>query len=291
MKQRSLSGIIGIILAVLVISQFDSIIFNIICALIYLIAVYEISGAYKEDNSIFVNITLGIFGCVVLMNQYLNVPFYILCTLFILSYAFIIVFQFEKISFRNVSTNFAFGLFVLFGIFSIVNLKTMMPYSIFGSDAAFVFSFIAAISWGGDTSAYFAGYFFGKNKLAPKLSPKKTKEGAVGGVLGSAIFSNLFLYIYYLIKPTIDNSSEVYEISTQLIIIITVVAVIGSCIGIIGDLFASAIKRQVGIKDYGNIMPGHGGVLDRFDSVLLVAPFVIATVSGFIVSAGGIFNV
>ncbi len=291
MKERSVSGIIGIIIALLAISQFNSIIFNILAAVVYLIAIYEISGAFKKENSIFVSVILGVFGVVILMNQYLNIPVYIAFVLFVLAYAFIIVFQFEKVSFNIVSTNLAFGLFVLFGFFSVLNLKIILPSTEFGYDAAFIFTFIAAISWGGDTMAYFAGYLFGKNKLAPKLSPKKTKEGAVGGLIGSALFSNLFLYIYKFVKPIVENSSEIYEISTQLIIIITIIAIIGSCVGIIGDLFASAIKRQVGIKDYGNIMPGHGGVLDRFDSVLLVAPFVVCVISVVIVSAGGIFNV
>ncbi len=281
----------GILIAIAALSQFNSIVFNICAVIVYLIAIYEISGAYKEYNSAFVHITLGLFGTVNIMNEYLNFSFFNLTMIFVLIYAFIIVFQFEKISFRTVSTNLIFGLFVMFGIYSVVNLKIMLPYSNFGWDAGFIFTYIAAISWGGDTMAYFAGYFFGKTKLAPKLSPKKTREGAVGGLVGSALFANLFLFIYLNLKPILETASVKYEISTQLFITITIIAVLGSMVGMIGDLFASAIKRQVGIKDYGNIMPGHGGVLDRFDSVLLVAPFVSAILGSVVLSAGGIFNV
>ncbi len=291
MKQRILSAIVGILIALFALSQFNSILFNIFAVAIYLIAVYEISGAYKEWNTNFVHIALGLFGSLNIMNEYLNIPFYILSMFFVLTYAFIIVFQFEKISFRTVSTNLLFGLFVMFGIYSVVNLKIILPFDSFGWDAAFIFSYIAAISWGGDTMAYFAGYFFGKTKLAPKLSPKKTREGAVGGLIGSALFANLFLIIYKNIKPIIENTNVEYQISTQLFIIITIIAVIGSSIGMVGDLFASAIKRQVGIKDYGNIMPGHGGILDRFDSVLLVAPFVVAILSNIVNYQEGLFNV
>ncbi len=291
MKQRIITSIFGIMLAIGILTQFNNILFNIAALILYLIAVYEISGAYKEYNSIFVNITLGVLGGVFIMNEYLNIPFYILIALFFIAYAFIIVFQFEKISFRTVSTNLMFGLFVLFGIYSVVNLKILLPYNTFGWDAGFVFAYISAISWGGDTMAYFAGYFFGKTKLAPKLSPKKTREGALGGLLGSALFANLFLIIYMNIKSSLENSDLTYEISTQLVITITIIAILGSMVGMIGDLFASAIKRQVGIKDYGNILPGHGGVLDRFDSVLLVTPFVVATFAGIVLNSGGIFNV
>lgn len=112
-----------------------------------------------------------------------------------------------------------------------------------------------------DTCAYFTGYLFGKNKLIPSISPKKTIEGSIGGIIGSTIVCLIFGYIFEL------------NIGIMLII-----GSVGSVVAQIGDLFASSIKRYVGIKDYGNLIPGHGGVLDRFDSVILVAPFVYSTI-------------
>ncbi|MFA5528606.1 MAG: phosphatidate cytidylyltransferase [Peptostreptococcales bacterium] len=117
-----------------------------------------------------------------------------------------------------------------------------------------------------DTSAYFSGYFLGKNKLWPEISPKKTKEGAVGGVLGSVIVSTL---VGYFVAP-------------DLLIHFVILGFIGSVGGQIGDLIASAFKRKLDIKDYGNIIPGHGGVMDRFDSILVTGPLVYYYVILFI---------
>ncbi len=113
-------------------------------------------------------------------------------------------------------------------------------------------------AWGTDTFAYFSGYFFGKRKLCPSISPKKTVEGAIGGILGSIITSLIFGYIFLK-----DH-----------MFIIALTGGIGSIVAQIGDLSASLVKRHVNVKDFGNIIPGHGGILDRFDSVLFTAPIV-----------------
>ena len=115
---------------------------------------------------------------------------------------------------------------------------------------------IAAL--GSDIFAYFTGHLFGKHKIAPNLSPKKTVEGAIGGIIGSSLLCWLFGYLF------------VNEMAT----ICLFLGVIGGFAGIAGDLTASAFKRKMEIKDYSNLIPGHGGVLDRFDSVLFVAPVV-----------------
>ncbi len=111
-------------------------------------------------------------------------------------------------------------------------------------------------AWVSDTSAYFAGFFFGKHKLIPEISPKKTVEGAIGGVIGTVIFTVGFALIFH-------EESPMYFVP---------LAIVGSAFGQLGDLFASAIKRELDIKDYGNLIPGHGGVIDRFDSILFTAP-------------------
>ncbi|MFR9070693.1 MAG: phosphatidate cytidylyltransferase, partial [Paraclostridium sp.] len=124
---------------------------------------------------------------------------------------------------------------------------------------------IFIISFMTDTFAYFSGYLFGKHKLIPSISPKKTIEGSIGGILGSTICCVIFGYIFKL------------DITHMIL-----VGSIGSIVAQFGDLFASAIKRYVGIKDYGKLIPGHGGILDRFDSVILVAPFVYYAIYIFI---------
>ena len=116
-----------------------------------------------------------------------------------------------------------------------------------------------------DTCAYFAGYAFGKHKLIPKVSPKKTIEGSIGGILGSTLICLAFGYYF-----NIDLK------------VIVILGFLGSIVAQVGDLFASSVKRYVGIKDYGKLIPGHGGILDRFDSVILVAPFVYSIINLFI---------
>lgn len=123
------------------------------------------------------------------------------------------------------------------------------------------FILIFAFSWGADSGAYFGGTFFGKHKLAPVISPKKTVEGAAFGILGSVLVTVIVCGIY--------NAAFGVDIKW---VTVNICAIIFSLVGMVGDLFASLIKRSCGIKDYGNLMPGHGGVLDRFDSVLLISP-------------------
>lgn len=122
-----------------------------------------------------------------------------------------------------------------------------------------VYLFLAI--WGSDSGAYFAGRAFGKHKLAPQLSPKKTKEGSVGGILCAVLL--VVLFNWYLGTGALMS----YAVAV-------VFGVIISIIGQIGDLAESMIKRFADVKDSGNILPGHGGILDRFDSIIMAAPFV-----------------
>lgn len=125
-------------------------------------------------------------------------------------------------------------------------------------EASFLVWYIFIIAWSSDTCAYFVGVFFGKHKLYEAVSPKKTVEGSIGGILGSILIVTIVTYF-------IDKSFIIHGI---------ILSGVGSTISQIGDLIASKIKREAKIKDYGNLMPGHGGVLDRFDSILVVAPLV-----------------
>lgn len=117
---------------------------------------------------------------------------------------------------------------------------------------------VVIAAFGSDICAYFTGYFLGKHKMAPNLSPKKTVEGAVGGLIGSTALCALFAF--FLMKNSIA--------------VCALIGLVGGAAGMAGDLTASAFKRKMGIKDYGKLIPGHGGIMDRFDSVMFVAPVI-----------------
>ena len=117
---------------------------------------------------------------------------------------------------------------------------------------------VVITAFGTDIMAYFTGYALGKHKLCPKISPKKTIEGSVGGTLGSIILCGIFGFFFA--KP--------------LLVHCLIIGLLGGVISQFGDLTASVFKRKMGIKDYGNLIPGHGGILDRFDSVLFTGPLV-----------------
>lgn len=124
------------------------------------------------------------------------------------------------------------------------------------------FAFLA--SWGSDTCAYCVGVLIGKHKMTPKLSPKKSVEGAVGGILGAALL--FVLYTYFVINR--------YTAMTLPLPVAAALGAAGALVSMVGDLAASAVKRDHGIKDYGKLIPGHGGIMDRFDSVIVAGPIV-----------------
>ena len=119
-------------------------------------------------------------------------------------------------------------------------------------------------SWINDTSAYFVGRALGKHKMAPVLSPKKSIEGLIGGIVGAGVFGAVFGILFDKYVDTMNYAPLLFA----------VVGAVGALPAVIGDLAASAIKRNNDIKDYGKLIPGHGGILDRFDSIIFTAPII-----------------
>ncbi len=162
---------------------------------------------------------------------------------------------------------------IMAALFAIVYVAVMLSY-IFKTrnleGGAWLVGLIFLSSWGSDTCAYCVGRLIGKHKMAPVLSPKKSIEGAVGGVAGAALLGCLYALLIGSINSAQGHTPLLYGI----------ICAIGALISMVGDLAASAIKRNKEIKDYGHLIPGHGGILDRFDSVIFTAPFIyfLATV-------------
>jgi len=217
---------------------------------ITLIAVYEMLNVLKKKYK------------PVVIPSYLMVIIFFVCyhfefftvllgaiTVYIALLLMIYVFD-EDRHFSDVGVTFLGVGYILFFIYHIILLANLEP--------KYMIWFIFIASWGADTGAYFAGNAFGKTKLAPKVSPKKTVEGLIGGVITAVILCVILSMVF---EPSLIPHS-------------IAIGVIGSLISVVGDLSASKIKREMDVKDYGHIMPGHGGVMDRFDSVILVTPFI-----------------
>ena len=164
-----------------------------------------------------------------------------------------------KLRFSKVALCIMAGLVFPFLLCSLVRIQSYEGAGRYYIMLPFVVAFLS------DAGAYFIGKFFGKHQLAPVISPKKTVEGALGGFAGAVIG----MVIYGVLLDLAFGFSVNYLYAN-------IYGVIGSLAGMFGDLCFSAIKRQTGIKDFGNILPGHGGMLERFDSMMIVGPLVEA---------------
>ena len=233
--------------------------------MISLIGLYELYKVMKFENT-----PLACVGYLGAFAWYLNidtkpnaildikVPELMIFSIVVVAALLVFVVKYPKYS-ANQLFSTIFGIFYIPVMISFI-FKTRETIA-FGQWLAWM---VYVSSWGSDTCAYAVGRLFGKHKLAPDLSPKKSVEGSVGGIIGSALIG----VIFGLIMSNFTGKSE------NLIIIFAVIGGLGSVISQIGDLAASGIKRNYDIKDYGHLIPGHGGILDRYDSIIITAPIV-----------------
>lgn len=256
-KTRLLSGIVLVILAIGFIILGGDILLAVI-GLISLIGMYELYRVLKIEKSV-----IGIMGYLAAIVYFLNIRFAFIPDILMLVFAFLIlllfayVFSYPKYDAKQVMTVF-FGLFYVAGMLSYVYQIRMLEN---GKYLAFL---VFICSWGCDTCAYCVGKLIGKHKMSPILSPKKSVEGAFGGVIGAALLAALYAFIF----------RNAMSLSTVEIWIIAGITAVAALISMVGDLAASAIKRNYDIKDYGTLIPGHGGILDRFDSMIITAPII-----------------
>ncbi len=257
MLTRIISGVIGVLALVAVLVFMPAVATKVAVAVVASIALYEFYAAVLgKGKEMLKKLPLIIVGYIVGFAFMFADTTYILPVAavgVVVTFALLVLF-YSRITFKECTICFA-GSVYIFALLRHIFMVRHLENGKFLVFAIFIGAFIT------DTGAYFTGCFFGKHKLAPKLSPKKTVEGSVGGIVATIFAFFVFAWI--------GNYFYGYDISIAGIII---TGVILSAVSQLGDLAASAIKREMGIKDYGNIMPGHGGALDRFDSVLFVAP-------------------
>ncbi len=281
MKTRIITALVGLLILALVFFTFDTIIFNLCAATVALIATHEVFNAVgftKKEWPIFVAqipYALLIFCAGSGDLSIFIIPATVILLLF---YGIYLVARNGTVSFQKTSGLVFFSIMVFMCFYSIVFLKYRFPMEVYEYDAIFFILLTFSFGWISDSCAYFAGRAFGKHKLCPNISPHKTIEGAIGGVLGAIIFAVLFTYGYINLAGRHEAFSN-DEVIVSIYVLVAILALFASVLGIYGDLFASVVKRQCGIKDYGTIFPGHGGILDRFDSVMFIAPFAVVIVS------------
>lgn len=252
-KTRLLSGIVLVILALITIISGNLVLF---CTLlgISLIGMQELYCAMGVREDRFNALELAGYGGAVIfyLTILLGQPKYEMIALLFGLVGIMCVYVFAYPKYRAEQVMAAF--------FGIVYVAVMLSY-IYQTrnleDGKFIVWLIFICSWGSDTCAYCVGMLIGKHKMAPVLSPKKSVEGGVGGVVGAALIGAVY-------AAAVHSDIAMYA----------VIGAVGALISMIGDLAASAIKRNREIKDYGTLIPGHGGILDRFDSVIFTAPFI-----------------
>ncbi len=252
--KRFISGMI-LFLAVAVIIIFgNSTAVNLTISAVAIIAINEyfnsLSKKYKVER--------WIGNILAILLAFINVlPKEMLILMFPIGIALL----FFKVIITEMKTNFVDIAITGFGIIYIIGFIMFIPLIYMSEHGKLLIWYLAISAWGTDTFAYLVGIKFGKHKLTP-ISPKKSIEGSIGGIVGSTLIA--IIYTYFINK--ICNAGISY-------LEITGIAVVLSVLSQIGDLAASSIKRYVDIKDFGKIIPGHGGMLDRIDSILFIAPF------------------
>ena len=263
MLVRIISALVGcaIIIPVLIFS--DTWIFPIFMSAVTFVSVYEMLRCIGVHKRHYLTIPLCLFGAAMPIAarfaptlKWLDMGFATLavCVIFALYILTISLFSHGKFDIEKASTVFLTLFYIIGGYTSIVMLR---DFEVIGN---YIYLLVFVGAWFTDIFAYFTGRFFGKHKLIPDISPKKTVEGSIGGIVFCAIAYVVYgvgLNIFFDLKPNY--------------IVLAVVAVFVSFVAQIGDLTLSSIKRKYGIKDFGNIMPGHGGLLDRFDSIIPVS--------------------
>ena len=260
MKTRIITAAVAIPILLLILLVANKIVAAVVWAALMAIAAYELlysTGLIKESR-------LVVYACVmafaVTMWSYFEAihAYFLLIVLIFMALLFAEMMRAHvKITFDKICMCIVAGLIVPYLLSSLIRILTLKL-------GRYVILIPFIVAFGSDAGAYFTGFFFGKHKMAPVLSQHKTIEGALGGIAAAVVCMILYGLVMHLLKFRVNY------------LYAAAYGFFGSLAGIFGDLCFSVIKRQTGIKDYGNLLPGHGGILDRFDSMMMVGPLMEA---------------
>ncbi len=256
---RVLSGVIGAAGVLAIILFASPMWFNLVVSVACIISLYELCKTFKLLEKKPISVLVFVFALLLLCAVFMGFSRDFL-TLILVSYLMLLlicaIFWNGKIKFSDVCTAFFALIYAVLLLYHIGFIRSMQN----GVVLLFI-PFLGA--WMPDTFAYFSGTLFGKHKLIPSVSPKKTVEGAIGAVIGCIIS----FFVYGLIVDYAVGLSVNY-------LTLVILAALCGVVAQLGDLSASVIKREFGVKDFGNLIPGHGGIIDRIDSLIFIAPLV-----------------
>lgn len=252
MKTRIITGVVALLAFIPVLYFSNTIIFPVVMGLLAAIAGYElVNAAGAGESKLAVALTTVFCFVAPIAYMWRSWSIELVLPLYVFLMLAVCVAEFPVVSAKSIVASAGLGIFAMLAFYFIVFLKDYRDYD-------YLLVFICA--WATDTFAIFGGKFFGKHKLCPNLSPKKTVEGLISGVVGAVIGFGVFALVL-----DCGMGVEVNYVKRLLL------AIPASLVSQLGDLVASALKRDCGIKDYGNLLPGHGGITDRFDSVMYVS--------------------
>lgn len=275
MKQRVITAFIGIVVAILVLILNNTVVYPLMVAAIAIGSIHEI---LTVSNCGFKKFPTHYILCMLFALAMPVMGYYEISYIWRLFVAALIVFLLfagyvadnKKLQFDKLATMITATCLITLSVTCLVSLRNIS--SVHGI-CYVVMALMGA--WVPDSGAYFVGTACGKHKLCPSISPKKTVEGAVGGIIVTGIVFGIYGFCYQQIMHQFGVDFSVNYIP------LVIIAMISAVISMVGDLTASLLKREYDIKDYGNFFPGHGGIVDRFDSVYFVLPYMMLAYSAF----------
>ena len=260
MKTRIITAAVAIVIAALlfIFGEMNSVVITIAVSILSTVMCGEYLSAKKLHHNMLLYLPCLVFGCLIPALSYTSL-FFMPYFCFLLFLCVIAVVFHDTIPLDDV-------MYAFFGVSLITLTMAMFAIRVCAANyhPTFWAMLIFCVPFFADTAAYFVGSAMGKRKLCPKISPKKTFEGAAAGLLAGTLAPLVVGLIFHF----------VYGDLHLLWWILPIIGLVNAVLSIIGDLFFSVVKRKYGIKDYGSVMPGHGGFLDRFDSMIFCIPFV-----------------
>ncbi len=269
MLKRTITAVVALAVFIPILYFSDTVVFPLAMSLLSLAAAYEMVSCVGLKTNYWISVPAYLVGILLPLLARLTdtpVPYiFAVCMVYMIVVFAATVFSRGKLDFTLSASAFTGVFYVTVSFAAIVLLRDVGKYF-------YLLVFIGP--WVSDTFAYLCGRMFGKHKLIPEVSPKKTVEGSIGGI----VFAAVAYVVYAVIVWKISGAA-----SFPNLLMMAVAGAVVSVISQIGDLSASVIKRRFGIKDYGWVFPGHGGVMDRFDSVILTAPvlYILSQIPAF----------